>query len=718
MNKLLNIKYIGIIIFNFCAIASPCQQKKPVFYVALTGSSNNTGSITSPFQSLDDATRTINNIIGPIDATVYMRGGNYHFSRSFLLLQSGSDTSRHITFSGYNHEKVTISGSSQLHNNNFHLVTDPVTINRLPVASRGKVYEIDLQQEGITNYGKRVPHGYKNISPSYLELFYNDSALPVARWPNTGLASIGKVFDPGTNVRRGEKGYRGPKFTVADDRINNWKTADNAWIGGYFSYGYSDDYMKVDSIDLNNNTIRLKDPAVYTVFSNDDASTGELKNAQAVRGFYIYNLLEELDAPGEWYLDEKVNKLYLWPGDNLLKSADIEVSQLEDPIVVLSQTDNITFKGIAFKYCRGMGLLAENTRNTKVLQCVFANLGTAGISTGNQLNKKRIQYQTIAQANNQTALYNTNLLVESCLIYNTGTGGIILDGGDRKNLIPANNRVDNCEIYNFSRINKTYCPGVALDGEGNQVTHCYIHDAPDQAILFSGNDHQISYNHFKNVASWGADMGAVYTGLGIDLSSAGNIISYNFFDNIISSSNSSVCAVYLDNAISNVEVSSNIFYKAGTPGSYHFGAIHANGGGNNYFKNNYFIDCYQAISNSPWNDKAWLASITGANNVKRYYADVDIRSDPYVKKYPQLTKLADSNKIAARQNYSLNSLAYDVNVFATALSLIQKNTYTTNQDPGFADAARGNFALLKLPSELERANDWKPIPFNKIGPTK
>jgi hypothetical protein len=59
-----------------------------------------------------------------------------------------------------------------------------------------------------------------------------------------------------------------------------------------------------------------------------------------------------------------------------------------------------------------------------------------------------------------------------------------------------------------------------------------------------------------------------------------------------------------------------------------------------------------------------------------------------------------------------------VDVFSTAASLIQENTYTTIQDPGFANAARGNFALLKLPSELERAGDWKPIPFTKIGPTK
>src|SRR5258708_3291987 len=488
------------------------------FYVATTGSSSNPGTMASPFLRPEDARDAINKVQGPVNATVYIRGGNYPFTKSFTITQDNDDSTRHITYSNYQNEKVRFTGSAKLDNSKFTLVSDPAILNRLPASARGKVMEINLKNAGITDYGKWQPHGYKIIHPAPLELFYNEIALTVARYPNTGYLPVGTVLDPGTSLRYREKVSRGAKFMCPDNRINNWKTADNAWITGYFSYGYSDDYMKVDTFDFANHTIRLKDPSVYSVFSSDDASKGELKNAQKIRGFYVYNLLEELDEPGEWYLDQSSGKLYVWPPDNTIGSADIEVSLLEDPIVVMSGTCN------------------------------------------------------------------------------TGTGGVFLDGGDKKTLQPANNVLDNCDIYNYSRINRTFCPAVTMNGVGNRITHCYIHDAPDHAIVFYGNDHVIAFNHIKNVLYYVTDAGAV--GTGRDLGSTGNVISNNFFDNIESKIGSSIAAVYLDDGSSGMEVDGNVFYKSGSAGTYHMGAVHVNGDSDNTFRNNYFIDCGQAFSNN------------------------------------------------------------------------------------------------------------------------
>lgn len=673
------------------------QANAVTFYVATTGSSSNPGTLASPFLRPEDARDAIDKIKGPVNATVYIRGGIYSFSKSFTITQDGQDDTRHITFSNYQNEKVQFTGSRKLDNSKFTLVSDPAILNRLPAAAKGKVYQIDLKAAGITDYGKREMHGYKIIKTAPLELFYNETALTVARYPNQGYLPIETVLDGGTTIRNGGKESRGAKFQFTDPHLNNWKTADNAWVGGYFSYGYSDDYMKIDSFDFSAQTIRIKTRSMYGVFSTADASNEMLKNSQKIRGFYVYNLLEEIDQPGEWYLDNSTGILYLYPPDNNFTSADMEVSMLEDPILVLSKTSNLSFKGISFEYARATGVAIQSTRNTTLSHCSFDDLGTLGITTSSKANQP----------------YNTNLLIESCSICNTGTGGVILEGGDLTNLTPAGNVLNNCEIYNYSRINRTFTPAVSMNGVGNKITHCYIHDAPDHAIVFYGNDHVIAYNHISNVVSYITDAGAV--GTGRDIGSTGNVISNNFFDNITSNIGSSTAAVYLDDGSSGMEVDNNVFYKAGTAGTYHFGAVHINGGSDNIFKNNVFIDCPQAFSNSQWTDKMWRDFITSPTNGKTYRPGADVHSSLYTQKYGHLNRLLDSTNLAHRQNYTYNTLVCNVGVFSVGASLVHKNVVTTKDDPGFADRNNHDFTLTKVPAELQQAGDWKPVPFKEIG---
>ena len=50
--------------------------------------------------------------------------------------------------------------------------------------------------------------------------------------------------------------------------------------------------------------------------------------------FFIENVFEELDAPGEWFFDEEARWLYYYPQESLdLKTALFEVSQLESVLV-------------------------------------------------------------------------------------------------------------------------------------------------------------------------------------------------------------------------------------------------------------------------------------------------------------------------------------------------------------------------------------------------
>ncbi|MBS1662895.1 MAG: right-handed parallel beta-helix repeat-containing protein, partial [Bacteroidetes bacterium] len=537
----MNRSFLLLLATFFSSLLVEAQQK--TIYVAPNGKGN--GSQAAPFGSPEQAIAALG---GATDATIYFRAGTYALNKSLIVTTP-------VTLAAYNNEKVILSGGVQLKAGDFTPIKDQAVIDRLPAAAKGNVYQVDLRARGITDFGKGLPHGYKKNHPADLELFDNGKPLTMARWPNEGLAPIGRVTDPGSNPRKGDKDNRGATFTVDDNRAANWKSVSNAWVGGFFSYGYSDDYMKVDKVDASSKTITLKDAAEYTVFSSSDESAANLKNSQQQRGFYIYNLPEELDRPGEYYLDKTAGKLYVWlpeaPG-----AGDLQVSVMEDPLLILKGAKGATVKGLAFEYSRGMGLQLADADNARITGCTFANLGTIGISSNNQ---------------------TTHLTVNSCKIFNTGTGGMVINGGDRKSQTPAGNVVDNCEIYNFSRIDKTYSPGIFINGVGNHITHCYIHDAPDMAIVFYGNDQEISYNHIQRVVQDVTDAGAVYTGR--DLSSTGNVISNNFFDDISGKQGNSVSALYLDDGTCGIEADANVFYRCGGQGTYHFGAVHINGGG-------------------------------------------------------------------------------------------------------------------------------------------
>lgn len=65
----------------------------------------------------------------------------------------------------------------------------------------------------------------------------------------------------------------------------------------------------------------------------------------------------------------------------------------------------------------------------------------------------------------------------------------------------AGNYVENCRIHDYNRIEKSYRPGIWMDGVGNRISKCDIYDAPSMAILFHGNNHVIELCDITNVCS-------------------------------------------------------------------------------------------------------------------------------------------------------------------------------------------------------------------------
>ncbi len=631
------ISYITFLLFFTTAYLLADTGNNNSFYVAQNGSDSNKGTQIAPFKTIETAIAKIrNNQKGNETYTVFVREGIYHINSTINLKGISG-----VTIKSFENEKVVLHGGKNIKGSNFRKITDKRVLTRLEPHAREKVWVLDLKKEGINDFGILKQRGFGSIpEPAPLELFINGNAYKLARYPNEGILGIGRIYDKGSIPRAGDFSNRGAEFGFEYERALRWKSANDIWLHGKFSNGFSDEHLQVKYIDYNKSRIKTVQPHLYGVLTSiyADKNNADEKAGLSVRGYYAYNLLEEIDQPGEYYLDRKTGKLYVYPTENLL-NAHIEVSMLETPILNITKSSNVRIEDIAFTCSRGMGIFIDESENITINNCEFSNFGTVAISMGQPLMNNKQEYLADGSPKQEITLvnYSKNCTISNCVIYNTGTGGVIIDGGDRRKLLSANNVVYNTEFYKTDRINESYAPAVKLFGVGNIVRNCLFHDLKHQAIGFMGNDHIIEYCRFDNVCNDADDMGAIYSGR--DQSARGTIIQYNYFSNILPKDpiNTSLAGIYFDDGSGGMTIQNNLFYKVGNPGHFNtFGAFYTHGGHDLNISRNIFIDCIVGIGHSPWNSARFQRAIKSPLMIERLEKDVNIQDSVYLKRYPEL----------------------------------------------------------------------------------
>lgn len=709
-------KLICVISFQFFAFASFAQKETAVFYVSPLGNDMNIGTLDKPFASLEKARATVRNILQKNrnnSVKVYFRAGNYYFKNSVVFDSLDAGTEQYpVEYAAYNNEQVFFSGGKGISIDQATNIKDVAVINRLPVGMQSKVLQVDLKKQGITDLGILTPRGFaRPYQPAPMELFCNGNTMHLARYPNDSLIATGKVLDEGSIPRNGDFSHRGGKFQFSIDEPNRWANAKDIWISGFFRYGYADDAVQIADLDLKNKTITTKQETLYG-----------FANGQKFHRWFAYNLLEEIDTPEEYYIDRVSGILYFYPPDGKLKS--IEVSLLEEPLVQLNNTAYIHFSGICFECSRGMGVYIEKGKENKIDNCVFRNLGIVAVSIGKGVEPfKELQHEgesaivsaKLGSLNNY--FYNhttfnreagTGHIISNCEIYNTGAGGISLGGGDRLTLQKGNNQVVNCHIHDFNRLDRSYKVGVNIDGVGNVIRNCEIDHCPGSAILLHGNEHIIEYNSIHHAVTDGDDMGAVYYGR--DPSEYGNKIRYNFFHHI-GNEHGSIMSVYHDDGACGMEVTGNVFYKAGSR------TIMIGGGNDNVCRNNLFIDCALAfhIDNRL---QGWAKSSLDKNGIfETRLAAVNYQQPPYSTAYPKLKNYFQDSPGLPKRNLIEYNAFVNVKMLTNGRaewSNIGKS-YIATGDPGFEDAANMNFQLKPDAEVFKLMPEFKSIPFHKIG---
>jgi hypothetical protein len=658
-----------------CSIAATVGARAFEFHVAVSGSDTNPGTREQPFASPERARDAIrqNGLAGKTPCTVWLHGGVYRREKPLVLEEQDSGTGEFpVLYRNAEGETPRLVGGTVLEPNAFSLVADPAYLERLPEAARGKVYVLDLEAHGIKHI-KPYPDSFGD-NGGIFELFFDSKRMPVSIHPNEhGAMTIQRVvINGGGQERKGswrdyhgsDPGKRkalesglGPRPGVFEYRPEHagaharWaKVIDRGvWLKGYWRVVWQNETVRVGAIDTEKQTVELAVPVSHGIgnkYSRPEGSGQEI--------YWVVNLLEAVDQPGEWAVDFEDRKLFFYP-PGPLADGDILISDTESPVIELRAAHDIELRGLTAEGSLGDGVrIVGGTRNA-VRGCTVRNVAKYGIVVSG----------------------GSDHVVQSCDLYALGAGGVGLSGGNSTSQprVPAGHRVENCDIHHFGEIERVYAPGInvgyrgggggskKVDAVGMVVRHNAIHHCPHAGVLFNSFDNVFEYNEVFQFALVSNDMGAFYS-----YSRPGCIGNNTFRYNFMHSSPEGD-GVYYDNVADHPRVYGNIAYRLGPIDS----------------QKKAKRGCGFLIKNGTTNRVDIFSNI--AVNCRTGYS-INAKEG---------SVLRDNVAVACGRSHGAPGL----------------KTYQT--DPGFADLAAMNLGLREDSVIYRDLPEFERIPFRKIG---
>ncbi|HOD50025.1 MAG TPA: right-handed parallel beta-helix repeat-containing protein [Candidatus Hydrogenedentes bacterium] len=646
-------------------------------YVATNGNDAWSGKLETPnadgtdgpFATLQRAREAVRAIkaadgllVGGIE--VIVAGGIYVLDAPFELTAEDSGTAANrIVYRAADGAEVRLLGGKVV--NNFQPVTDQAVLDRLDESARGHVLQADLKALGITDFG--APNG------GGIELFFADKPMTVSRWPNEGFVRIQDiVVDDGHQIH-GNKGSMTGKFVYEGDRPARWLNEEDPWLHGYWFWDWSDERKPINNIDIQNHIIELAEPP---------HGYGYRKG----QWYYAFNMLTEIDAPGEWHLNRETGTLYFWPPAPIDSAAAL-VSVIPT-IVSMNGASFVTFRGFTFEACRSTACVIREGVVNRVAACVFRNGGAGAVSIGG----------------------GTNHGVVGCDIYQMAGGGISINGGDRTTLAPASHFADNNHIHHYARWYRVYHSGIQLSGVGNRASHNLIHDAPHMGMGFGGNDHLIEFNELYNVCFETNDAGAIYTGR--DWTMRGNLLRYNYLHDITGFENRGCVGIYLDDMFASADMIGNVFYNVTR-------AAFIGGGRDCTVANNIFVNCNpamhldaRALGWAHGHADGWIQEAAEKGTL----CGIAYNKPPYSERYPALVTILDKEPKAPEGNVIARNICWGGEwdgMQDDAEKYVTLENNLIQEDPHFMDADNKDFRLKEDSPAF--ALGFEPIPIEKIG---
>lgn len=435
----------------------PAAESFADFYVSTKGSDawsgtlpeSNSQQTDGPFATLErarDAVRESGKSHSG-NVLVLVRGGTYRLRKTIVFgLQDSGRGDSTITYAAYPDETPVFSSGQEI--KNWKTVTA-----KLP----------GLQQEAVGKVQVAAVSGRFHV------LFDADGLLPRAR-----TEGFIPPFEGSRNV-----------IHFPDGKLKNWSNIEDVEIVVRPHHAWIVNILPLESVNEQKQIARTSIDATYAMNS--------LHFLRVTESCWVENTLEGLDEPGEWVLNSKEGKLYLWPRNEspILDPQLTELVRVEGEIDKEGPHDkpvrNLCFRGLTFMHGERYSIFLDDsglqhdwdmhdtanalvrlrgTENCTIEQCRFAHTGSGAI---------------------RVDLHGQENAISGNLIEHIGGTGILLCGyGPGTKDVNRKNLVFNNHIHHTGRI-YLHSPGIMVWQSGeNRVANNLVHHTPYTGIILSG----------------------------------------------------------------------------------------------------------------------------------------------------------------------------------------------------------------------------------------
>ncbi len=567
MRRILSLLFL--MIFALSAYLCPvyAEEASSVIYVSPSGDDAASGSKEDPIRTLEEAKNRVKRLEKSEDSPVYVRfmEGTYRFSETVLF---DDDDAGYAIYEADEGAEVRFTNSVELDKSKFQDITDENILSRIHPQAEGKVKMLDLAEQGITHEQLGTvlfKSWFSALNNQFVGLYYNGKEEMISQWPNgeNEFSNYKRVvsYDSG-----GKKGII--EYSEADP--DRWVEAKHAYTMGYWIHSYAIDKMNIEYVDPATRTISLINMEGYGL--------GETSGNR----WKALHLLEEIDLPGEWYIDTDNLILYWYPEEYDGGEGTLELGLYKTPIIEVSTKSNntpdmhLTFRGITFTQSRVTPLVIKDVNYVTVEDCDFGYLRQFGVYV-NQCGYIRID-------GNRFYHIEGHAIREADYRYSFT--------GDEPPIELTNNY-----IYECAKGLGTMPHAICVDEQNILIGNNTMHHLNGAAVSIGQDyafDVNVQRNEMYNATQMRSDIGVIYAGK--SRISQGHDISYNFIYDMESRDTTLlkekengrtvyVIGIYMDDTMSGAHIHHNII--ANTMGS----GIQIGGGQNHTIDSNIIIDC-------------------------------------------------------------------------------------------------------------------------------
>ena len=473
-------------------------------------------------------------------------------------------------------------------------------------------------------WGELRPRGMGMAGqPAHAELFHRGALLPLARWPDAGMALVAATPD----------GKQGQRLVAADPLPPGLAAEPDLWAFGFWGADWAPSHLPVQALDEATGTVTL--PARGIRYGIREGAPFQLENALAV-----------LDQPGEWYLDRTAGRLFVWPPAELAPG-DLELS-LTETLLELTDAADVTVTGLGFAAARGDAVVIAGGSGNRLADCSIRNIGNVAVRLG-----------------------GSDSEVTDCTIADIGDSAVVLDGGDRPSLTPGRLALTNSHIHDYGRWTRAYTAGAMLHGVGNRVAGNIIGRAPHMGIQIHGNDHVVEGNLLHDLVRATNDAGAIY--IWGDWAQRGHVIRDNTICRVNAPTRFAI-GIYLDLFASGIVIEGNRLFDV------HWGIL-LNGGSDNLVRGNIVVGGEYPIRFDAIGLSWSRAPVLDPNShLRRPLAQLPIDGPLWRSRYPGLATVLEGdpgmpkrNVFAGNRIYGSAMVRFDTK--AAAHTTLEGNTH-------------------------------------------